>query len=290
MKPARPIPIVAVVTDAERPIIEAAASLLASAMNQTDGSWVCPCSFAQNLDQPPGMARPSVIVTSLLPQLMRLDTPWAEVEGELRSYYEALSNGTAPVMICTILRHVPSGDDPKRADRIRRRVRKLNLLATELSRQYGAFIIDLDRVLADIGARHMDTDYRLGGVAAVDVASKAVALSIVVNALDSFASVEIQDAARAVIDSYRPAAALVSEFRPLNVIALGEGRRKQHVSTVIAAVQENQVEWLIRQVIKRQISFGQAYHKLIQAFRRRGARESATLLLSGIKRSLRAPT
>ena len=114
-----------------------------------------------------------------------------------------------------------------------------------------------------------------------------MALGIVINALDGFACVEVQDAARAVIESYRPAAPSPTEFKPLNVIALGEGRRKQHVAAVVAAVQEDQVEWLIRQVIKRQLSFGQAYHKLIQAFRRRGARESATLLLSGIKRSLR---
>jgi len=289
MEPAHSVPILAVVTAAERPIVEAAASLLGNALNRAGSTWICPCTFARDLEDAAKTADTSVVVTSLLLQLERLDTPWPEVERDLRSRYGALAESGAPIMICTILRHVAPGDDPKRTSRIRRRVRKLNLLATELSREYGAFIIDLDRILADIGARNMETDYRLAGATTADVASKAVALNIVMNALDGFASVEFQDAARAVIESDRPAALLPTEFKPLNVIVLGEGRRKQHVATVVAEVEENQVEWLIRQVISRQLSLGQAYQKLIQAFRRRGARETATLLMSGIRRSIRGP-
>src|SRR5207244_6647641 len=145
----------------------------------------------------------SVVVTSLCIQLVRLYTSWADLEQDLRSSYSALCEAGDPVMICTILRHVEGETDREKADHTRRRLRQLNLLATELSREYGALIIDLDRILADIGAGRLNTDYRLGGAAAVDVAGKAVAVSIVAHALDAFAPVDVQDAARAVLESYR---------------------------------------------------------------------------------------
>jgi hypothetical protein len=231
----------------------------------------------------------SVVVTSLLVQLAQLDVPWRDVERELRAYYAALGQGGDPILILTILRHVVAENGNEGFDRIRLRLRQLNLLATELSREYGALVIDLDRILADIGARRLETDYRLGGPIAADVASKAVAIGIVANALDNFAAVEAQDAARLVLDNYRPAVALPTEFKPLNMMALGQGRRKQFVSTVTDSVQENHVGWLIRQVLRRQLGVGEAFQKLIQAVRRRGARESATLLLSGIKQLFKAP-
>lgn len=290
MSAAHSIPILAVVTDDERPIVEAAARLLAEALSQTGTTpWSCACTFATNLEEIAEATNGSVVVTSLLVQLAQLDTSWENVERELRSYYAALGQGGDPIMICTILRHVATENVAESANRIRRRLRQLNLLATELSREYGAFVIDLDRILADVGARRLETDYRLRGPIAVDVASKAVAIGIVANALDNFASVEAQDAARVVLDNYRPAVALPTEFKPLNMIALGQGRRKQFVSTVIDTVQENYVGWLIRQVLKRQLGLGEAFQKLVQAVRRRGARESAALLLSGIKQLFRAP-
>lgn len=290
MSPAQCIPILAVVTPAERPIVEAAAGLLANALSQNSKApWTCSCTFAPSLEHILNATKGSVVITSLLVQLARLDTPWADLEREISSYYATLAQDGDPIMICTMVRHVAAEGNDEKA-RTLRRLRQLNLLATELSRQFGALIIDLDRVLADIGARRLDTDYRLRGAMAADVASKAVAISIVANALDSFAPVELQDAARLVLENYRPVAPLPTEFKPLNVIALGEGRRKQFVSTVTDAVQENQVGWLIRQVMRRQIGLGVAFQKLTQTVRRRGARESAGLLLSGIKQALRTST
>jgi hypothetical protein len=291
MNAARCIPILAVVTTDERGVVEAAAGHLADALSKATGeTWTCRCDFATDLSAISGATAGSVVVTSLCVQLARLDTPWADLEQVLRSSYSALCETGDPIMICTILRHVEGETDREKADQTRRRLRQLNLLATELSREYGALIIDLDRILADIGARRLNTDHRLGGTAAVDVAGKAVAVSIVANALDAFAPVDAQDAARAILESYRPAVATGPEIKPTNLMALGRGRRKQLASTVTDTVQENHVVWLIRQVLTRQIGPGEAFDKLVQAVRRRGARESVALLASGIARLFRSQT
>jgi hypothetical protein len=287
------IPILAVVAPNERAVVEAAAGLLADVLSKaTEGeTWTCPCDFKLDFAALAGATADKVVVTSLLvPLLEELDTPWADVEQELRATYAALCESGDPTMICTILRHVGATGDADEAARIRRRLRQLNLLATELSREYGALVIDLDRILADIGAQQLETDYRLGGAAVVDVAANAMALCIVTNALDAFAPVDIQDAARAMLESHRPAVGLAREQMVTNVLALGRGRRKQRVSTVSDVVQENHVVWLLRQVLKGQIGSREALEKVNQAVRRRGARESAALLFSGVGRLFKPQT
>jgi hypothetical protein len=292
MTSANAIPILAVVTPNERAIVEAAASQLAGALKQATGeARDCSCVFVPDLRSVAEAATAqSVIVTSLLVPLARLNMPWAEIESELRSSYAALCETGNAVMICTALRHVESSGESDSADRTRRRLRQLDLLATELSREYGALVIDLDRTLAHIGARRLKTDYRLGGAAVLDVAANAIAVGIAANALDPFASVEIQDAARAVLESYRPAVDEAPEFKPADLIALGHGRRKQRVLTVTDQVQENHVGWLVRQAMKGQIGPGEALNRFVQAIRRRGARESASLLFSGIAQFFRPQT
>jgi hypothetical protein len=227
MNSARSIPILAVVTPNEHAIVEAAARYLADALKQVTGeAWACSCSFAPDLASAAGATTASVIMTSLVVALAQLDTPWEDVERDLRSSYATLGETGNPVMICTVLRHVEASGDFEKADRTRRRLRELNLLATELSREYGALVIDLDRTLSHIGARRLKTDYRLGGAAVSDVAAKSVALSIAASALDPFARIDIQDATRAVLENYRPAIDGAPALKPTHLMALGQGRRK----------------------------------------------------------------
>jgi hypothetical protein len=172
MKVDHSIPVLAVVTVNERAIVEEAARRLGNALSQATGEiWECHCSFAPDLKTVCGAPSGSVIITSLGVPLEQLDAPWAEIEQSLRSSYAALGETGEPVMICTIFRHVATTLDPEKADHTLRRLRQFNLLATELSREYGALVIDLDRVLADIGGRRLSTDHRLGGATVVDVAS-----------------------------------------------------------------------------------------------------------------------
>jgi hypothetical protein len=284
------IPLLAAVTANERLVVEAAARHLADALSRAaSDAWTCPCTFAPDFYGLVGGQPNSIIVTSLLVSLTQVDTPWLDVERELRRTYAALCETGNPVVICTILRHVDVGaeGDHASADRVRRRLRQLNLLAIELSREHGALVIDVDRVLADVGARRLETDYRLGGKAAVDLASKALALCIVTNALDGIVSVEIQDDARAILENYRPSVGLATDLMMKNLMALGQGRRKQRVATVTDEVQENHVGWLVRQVLKRQIGSREALVRVTNAMRRRGARESALLVISGVAKMMR---
>jgi hypothetical protein len=74
------------------------------------------------------------------------------------------------------------------------------------------------------------------------------------------------------------------EIRPTNLISMGQGRRKQIVTTVIDTDQEAHVGWLIQQVLKRQIPPLEASNRLLQAVRRRGPKESLAMLASGVVR------
>ncbi len=284
----RSVPLMAAVTANEQAVVELAARQLAAALSEAAGeSWTCSCNFTPTLNRLVGTTAGSIVVTSLLPSLEALDRPWPEVEQELHDTYNALGETGDTVMICTILRHIDAAEDAERTARLRRRIRQLNLLATELSRRYGALVIDIDRVLSDIGGRRLETDFRLGGPVAAEHAARTMALCIAANALDAFASVKIQDKARAILDAHRPAGAFGTEQMMTDLMALGQGRRKQRVSTLTDTVQENHVGWLVRQVLKRQIGGREAFGKLAGAIRRRGARESAALLVTGVSRMLR---
>ena len=248
---ARSVPLLAAVTANERAAVELAASHLADALSRASGeSWTTPCRFAPSLDALAGATSGAIVVTSLLLHLADVDRPWPEVEAELCRSYAALCESGDPVLICTILRHVDTAGDVERAHRIRRRLRKLNLLATEISRQFGALVIDIDRVLADVGARRLETDYALGGSVAAEFASKTIALCIAANALDAFASVKIQDGARVILEAHRLDLGLSTDDIMMNLMPLGQGRRKQRVATNTDTVQENHVGWLLRQMLK----------------------------------------
>lgn len=282
------IPIFAAVTPDERGVVEAAAKDIADALSQTAGQvWVCPCDFTLELGAVSTKPTKGVIVTSLAVPLALMEQAWVEAEQQLRASYAVLCEIGVPVMICTVLRHVSVEDDPDISARKLRRVRQLNSLATKLSHEYGAIVIDLDRILADIGAHSLNTDYRLRGAAAVEVAGNAIARSIVANALDVFVSIEVQDAACAVLEKNRPAIG-PTPIAPTNLMAMGKGRRKQFVATVTNMVQEDHVGWLVRQFLTRQIGPGEAFAKFFQAVRRRGARESASLLISGFARMFKS--
>jgi hypothetical protein len=286
--PAASISILAAVTPDERCVVEAAAKDIADALSEASGqTWTCPCDFTLDLSAISETPTTGVIITSLGVPLAFMEQPWEQVEQRLRASYAVLCQIGVPVMICTVLRHVSVEGDPAAAARKLRRLRQLNSLATKLSHEYGAVVIDLDRILADIGAHSLNTDYRLRGAAVAGLASNAIARSIVSNALDVFVSVEVQDAACAVLEKNRPAIG-PAPIAPTNLMSMGKGRRKQLVSTVTNMVQEEHVGWLVRQFLTRQIGPGEAFAKFFQAVRRRGARQSALLLISGFAQMFRS--
>ncbi len=287
MSEAHTIRIRAAVPPQEQAIVGRAGLLLCDALKQASTEdWRAEISVAPEaaaLQDAP--ADGAITIVSLIPALDQLDTLWSEAEAQLRQTCEALSGAGDPVFLCTILRHVPPSEED--AQRRLLRIRRLNLLAAEMSREYGCFVIDLDRILADIGGRRLQTDYRLGGAVVVDHAANAIATCVAANALDALASFEIQDSARAFLEAHKPAAGLATDIKLSDVVAMGQGRRRQMAATVTDTVQENHVGWLVRQVLNGRIGPQEAFHRLNQAIRNRGAKESVILLAQGVSRLFR---
>jgi hypothetical protein len=280
------------VSEGERAMVKVAADHLARALSGAAGvPWTCDGVFSPDFETLLRSEAP-IILTSFLPELEKMVEPWPRAEQRLRAAYAALGARGNPVFICTIFRHVGGEEESQRAKDLRIRTRRLNLLAAEISRESRAYVIDLDRVLADIGARRLQTDYRLAGAAALETAAHFMALTLLTDGLDALVPFEIQDAARAILIPLRPAIDAAygakAEVTPKkNLLSMGQGRRKQLVSPVVDSDQENHVGWLIRQVLHGNIGPAAALDKLVQAVRRRGLRESALLLASGLAKPIR---
>jgi hypothetical protein len=286
------ISIAAFVSEVERSAVRRAADHVARVLSDAgNAAWTCDCLFGNDMESLQKSRDVSIIVTSLLPELQKTDESWPQAKQRLRTAYASLGHGEIPVFICTILRHVSPDENPEAASALRLHIRRLNLLAAEISRETKAYVIDLDRVLADMGARRLQTNYRLTGNAATDMAGYFIALTLVNDALDALVSYEVQDAARTILTSLRPEIAESDNARPeitlwKNLQSMGQGRRKQTVSLVNHTVHENQAAWLVREALRGTIGPSEAFRLLAQAVRRRGVRESATLLASGLSKQI----
>jgi hypothetical protein len=234
----------------------------------------------------------SVVITSLLAETDPDAAPWATVETRLRAAYLNLSSHpNLTVFICTVLRNVGAGDGA--AARLGR-IRRLNLLAADISRETGLNVIDIDRTLADIGARALATDYRLGGPFASEVTAKSIALTFLVCGLDDYASYQAQEAARTAIAAYQPKLAEQPQFAPtqlrVRMAEVGLGRRRQNVAAMVALTSPgHQLAGLIRGVLDRRVSPATAIEAVRQVVRRHGIRRSVGMAVTGVMQYLRSP-
>ncbi|MGO8910563.1 MAG: hypothetical protein ACLQDM_14760 [Bradyrhizobium sp.] len=284
----------AVVDNNERAAVSQTAMLLESSLGAASGRPVTVrCQFAASLDALQGFEEPGITVISLLPEVANYREPWAEVEKRLRQQCQALMSADgAVVFLCTVFRHVATGDsaDPARLVRIRR----LDLLAAELSRETGLFIVDLDRSLADIGASKLHTDYRLAGECASEAAGKFIALAVLSAGLDAYLPFEVQDAARATVANIQlnlsgPMVAKRDMVLP-SILKLGQGRRKQVVATVVDTDKDSHAGWLIHLMMTGQFGIRDAFLKLRQSVARRGLRSSMVMVLAAARQALRSRT
>jgi hypothetical protein len=286
------VTVAAVVDSNERAAVGRAAALLESSLSTAaSGPVTVRCQFDASLEAREGSGEACVVIASLLPEVANYQEPWSAVEGRLRQRYRALMSADGRIVfLCTVFRHVASGDG---ADQLRRiRIRRLNLLAAELSRETGLFIIDLDRSLADIGASKLQTDYRLGGQCAAEAAAKFVALAVLSAGLDDFVSFEIQDAAKAIVAEtplklIGPALAKRDMFLP-NMLKMGPGRRKQVVATVVDTDKDSHAGWLIHLLMTGQLGLGDAFAKLKRSIARRGLRSSLVMVLAAAREVVRS--
>lgn len=288
-----PILIQAMVSPAEQPAIRQAAEMLSAALSKAAGAaYRIDCAFPAAFDQLHRSGKTAIVITSLLGNATAIDERWQATEDRLRSEYRALcEDGRLLVFICTVLRHVAADSSPEQVMARRKRIGKLNLLAAELSRETGLFVIDIDRSLADIGALPLQTDYRLAGPYAAGAVAKSIATTLLSAGLDAFVTVELQEAARDLIAAYEPprAAAAMPKMRMPGAGGVTErsGRLKQTVVPVRHLVDDSQVDLQIRRLMSGRIGIRGGAAMFVRSIRQHGMRSAAMRVFGGIARYLR---
>lgn len=195
MSAAGPICIEAVVDDAERPALVAAARRLREAFFAASGSHrEIRLRFAPSPTEIEVRESPTVAVVSLLPEVAR-DESLSSIASRCRAQLSALQQSAAlTVFLCTVFRHVARATQehaPREREKTIERIRRLNLLAAELSHDTGAGVVDIDRAFAHVGARTLQTDYRLGGALATEAAAHTIVWTLLSAGLDDAAAPEI---------------------------------------------------------------------------------------------------
>ena len=191
----RPIQLEAVVAVGERPALLAAAQQLSEALRTAAGvDWPIELRL-RDAGAQPAAAADSIVILSLLPEVTSAE-PLAAVEAGWRARLAALAPTGAPVLLMTVFRHLADRTSAGGADRLER-IRRLNGLALSLSQDLHAEVIDIDRAFAHIGARTLQTDYRLGGRLAAEVAGHGIVLAILSLGLDELIPIETQQRAMA---------------------------------------------------------------------------------------------
>ena len=211
-----PISIEALVDPVERPGLIAAAEQLSACLGAAagGGDWPMRLHFREPGGEVPVEAPPTLIVTSLLPEVSRAE-PIAETDARWRAYLERLKATGAPVFVCTVFRRLTDRPSAGTPSPVLERIRRLNHMVVDLSHGLDVGVIDLDRVMAHIGGRVLNTDYRLPGVLAAEVAGHTAAWAILSYGLDDAVDPTLQEKAKEVLGGLQQIDAVVS--RRLNL-------------------------------------------------------------------------
>jgi len=280
------IPIKALVQANERSAVATMARTLEERLAQAAAEpATVTCSFADSFSDLQKPHEPSIIITSLLLETGNYQEDWAQLEGRLRARYAALAEDAASmVFVTTVFRHVSEGDTAQR-ELLRLRIRRLNRLAADLSREYGIMVIDLDRDLADIGGRRLQTDYRLGGEYAEQVAARSMARAIVSAGLDNHVPFELQILVQEALarEQVSFSAPVATEVAPSNALVMKSGRKKQTVKTIVSTSSEDHAGWLFYLLLSGKYSFKDAFLKLKGSVARRGLRASIMMIWAAAK-------
>jgi hypothetical protein len=149
--------------------------------------WKIECDFSG------AATRPEICIISLLPEAERPDA----IDGVRQRLRERVSDTVAAgasVFLCTIFRACEN--DASKLERIRR----LNLLAPDLSHDLDVGVIDFDRMLGDIGSQTLETDYRLDGAGAREVAAYTIVTALLRGGLDEHVPGDVLERARSIYD------------------------------------------------------------------------------------------
>lgn len=214
----RAIVVDAAVAEAERPLVAAAAKLLADAFAAAGDPARVELNWRDGLAALDAARAPTIAIASMQLELDRGDEPLEATAARWRERLDALVRGGVPlVVVCTVFRHAgeplparAAGAPPSRIERIRR----LDRLAIELSHDTGARVADLDRVVAHIGARRIGADHRLANPVAAEFAAWTIVRAALAGGLDDLAAPQVQERARAWLGELWDLARFVSRRLP----------------------------------------------------------------------------
>lgn len=187
MSDSRSIVIDVAVADSERPAIAAMTEQLAECLGAVSGQpWNVEARLRDGVEAIDPAGGATVAVASLLPELARAGESCDAMQARWRALLDALARHGVPAVICTIFRHVarPRDGSPDKAAETIERIRRLDLVAAELSHDTGASVADVDRALAHMGARQLSTDHRLGGPLAAEAAAWTIVAALLDGPLD----------------------------------------------------------------------------------------------------------
>jgi hypothetical protein len=283
------ITILTFVSNEERAAAAKAAELVAQALSDASNqAWSATCDEVASAEDVGQGRGPTVLVTSLTADLDSLDQPWPEVEARVRARYGAwLQTPGLTVFICTLFRHVARTSATDEVEKRRARIRRLNALALELSRELGVMIADVDRDLAAIGARAYDTDHRLQGPYAAAAAGKSIALALLHVGLDDFAPFPLQETAREQVRAYQPPQAIEGAPAPLNfranVVAVRLRQRVQVAEYADGPADTAAVASHVKRLLSGQIGLGKAAMILTRSVAKHGLKPAFARLLKGLR-------
>jgi hypothetical protein len=212
MSDLKPLSLEALVHDAERPAVIAAAELLSESLGRaaSSASWPVQLSFRSLGASLPPEASPSAIILSLLPEVAAAGEPIADTEARWRPYLDALLAGGVPVFLCTVFRHLNDRPRDGGSSPVLERIRRLNRMALDLSHDLGVAVIDVDRAFAHIGGRTLQTDFRQAGVLAAEVGGHTIAWALLSFGLDDSVDPALQEGAKRVLGSLEQIDVLVN--------------------------------------------------------------------------------
>lgn len=194
-----PLRIDAIVAASERPALAAVADQLRDCLSTATGrAWDVAVRFRESFAALDPQELPTWIVASMLPGLAG-DEAMTTIEGRWREQLACVpSQARSSVLLCTIFRHVavPRCDgQPDARPAIRERLRRLNLMAIQLSHEAGVGVIDIDRAFSQQGARLLQADCSLEGTVAAAAAAHAIVSAILRTARDDVLAPEVQQQA-----------------------------------------------------------------------------------------------
>ena len=190
----------AALADTETPVAAAVEEQLAECLAAASGHpWHVESRLRDGIAAIDPAGGASVAIASLLPELARAIEPIAETQARWRTHLDALARRGIPAVVCTIFRHVAPTQDGNRdaAAATIERIRRLDLVAAELSHDTGASVADVDRVLAHLGARQLASDHRLGGPLAAEVAAWTIVAALLDGPLDAVVDPDVLQRAQA---------------------------------------------------------------------------------------------